>query len=183
MLLQSMLWTCNKCPSYEYFKLSQFDKGYLLDGAVIAYEGVPLLMNYKIECDETWRTKSAVITQEQLGKTNRLTLKPDSANGWLVNEIPQPSLSGIVDVDLEFSPSTNTLPIRRLNLKVGESASVDTLWVRLNDLKAMKSSQRYTRLDENRYCYENPTLNFTATLDVDELGLVVRYGNLWWKMG
>jgi uncharacterized protein len=72
------------------------------------------------------------VNQEQNGKTNSLTLKTDEKNIWFTDESLLPSMMGLFDVDLEFSPATNTLPIRRLNLKVGESVVVDVVWVRLD---------------------------------------------------
>jgi uncharacterized protein len=90
-----------------------------------------------------------------------------------------PAVAGCLDVDLAFSPATNILPLRRLDLAVGESREMTAAWVRFPDLSIEPLAQRYTRLDERRVRYENRDGSFTAELEVDELGLVVSYPPLW----
>jgi uncharacterized protein len=63
---------------------------------------------------------------------------------------------GWSDVDLEVTPSTNTIPIRRLDLKVGESQEVNAVWVRFPSLELEPLRQQYTRHDENHYRYQVP---------------------------
>jgi uncharacterized protein len=119
------------------------------------------------------------VNQEQNGKTNSLTLKTDEKHTWFTDESLLLSMMGLFDVDLEFSTATNTFPIRRLNLKVGESVVVDAIWVRLDGLGLTRIQQKYSRATQNCYLYENE-FGFQGTpLEVDELGLVIRYGDLW----
>ena len=49
---------------------------------------------------------------------------------WWQNEVEQPQVAGCIDIDLNFSPSTNLLPIRRCNLAVGEAVAVNAAWLR-----------------------------------------------------
>ena len=49
---------------------------------------------------------------------------------WSGTERP-PEYSDCVDVDLSFTPATNTLPIRRLGLDIGEEAEIHVAWLRL----------------------------------------------------
>jgi hypothetical protein len=90
-----------------------------------------------------------------------------------------PALDGLADVDLAITPSTNTLPIRRLDLAVGSSAEVDAVWVRLPELSIEGLSQRYTRLGDRRYQYDAFGGSFVAELEVDDDGVMVWYGDLW----
>jgi hypothetical protein len=90
-----------------------------------------------------------------------------------------PAVAGCLDVDLAFTPATNILPLRRLGLAVGESREMTAAWVRFPELSVEPLAQRYTRLDERRVRYESRGGAFTAELEVDELGLVVRYPPLW----
>ena len=90
-----------------------------------------------------------------------------------------PSVACCLDLDLAFTPATNILPLRRLGLAVGESREVTAAWLRFPDLSVEPLPQRYTRLDERRVRYESRGGAFTAELEVDELGLVVRYPPLW----
>jgi uncharacterized protein len=88
-----------------------------------------------------------------------------------------PGLDNCLDVDLEWSPSTNTIPIRRLGLALGESRAVTAAWVRFPSLEVQRLEQSYERVDERRYRYRSG--RFTADLAVDEDGMVLQYGVSW----
>lgn len=89
------------------------------------------------------------------------------------------ALRGLVDVDLGFTPATNTLSLRRLAPAIGSSVDVTALWVRFPELTIEPLPQRYTRLSETRYRYESASGAFVAELEVDDLGLVVVYEGGW----
>ena len=81
------------------------------------------------------------------------------------------------DIDLEISPSTNTIPIRRLNLGIGKESEVSAAWVRFPGLTVEPLHQRYARTGTNRYRYASR--DFATDLEVDDLGLVTRYEGGW----
>ncbi len=56
-------------------------------------------------------------------------------------------------------------------------------WVRFPSLDLEVLPQRYARLDERRWRYESARGAFVAELDVDDAGLVARYGELWESVG
>jgi hypothetical protein len=74
-----------------------------------------------------------------------------------------------------------TLPIRRLNLEVGESRGVAAAWLKFPELTLEILPQRYTHRDMGRYFYESSS-GFSAELLVDDLGLVVSYPDGWEQM-
>jgi hypothetical protein len=90
-----------------------------------------------------------------------------------------PLLQGCVDVDLGFSPSTNLLPIRRLNLAIGSRASVRAAWVRFPELTLEVLEQAYTRVGESTYLYESAGGTFRRELSVNALGFVLEYPDFW----
>src|SRR5690606_9893863 len=94
-------------------------------------------------------------------------------------EEPIAGMDEVHDIDFAISPVTNTLPIRRLALAVGEARDTDALWVGFPDLVLERLPQRYTREADRTYTYESNGGEFRATLEVDEHGVVVRYGELW----
>lgn len=58
-----------------------------------------------------------------------------------------PAIQGCVDIDLGWTPSTNTLPIRRLQLGVGTSSGpITAAWVRFPELKLEPLPQEYRNL-------------------------------------
>jgi hypothetical protein len=86
-----------------------------------------------------------------------------------------------VDIDLGFTPATNTLPIRRLALGIGESARVRSAWLRFPELRLEPLEQVYTRQAERSFRYRSLVDGelFIARLDTDMLGWVIRYEGLW----
>jgi uncharacterized protein len=93
---------------------------------------------------------------------------------------------GLVDVDLGVTPSTNSLPIRRLRLSVGASAELTAVWVQFPGLEVRPLAQRYTRLDRTTYRYQSLVggkVRFSARIRVDRQGRVARYAGLFDRVG
>jgi hypothetical protein len=128
-----------------------------------------------VVCDESWRTRKAHVGVVRGGHKAALRLEADGEGRWRSAGSDVPQFEGAVDVDLGIGASTNTLPIRRLELPVGGAAEIVAVWVRFPDLSLEPLPQRYTRLAEDRYRYESLDSGFTADLVVDELGLVIDY--------
>ena len=85
----------------------------------------PEKLEYAVELDPTW-TFVALSLRSSDGRT--LELARDDGE-WHANGSACPDLAEAEDIDLAFSPFTNTLPIRRLGLAVGESADIVTAYV------------------------------------------------------
>jgi hypothetical protein len=79
--------------------------------------------------------------------------------------------------ELEWSPSTNTLPIRRLALAPGETRAVAAAWIRFPSLEVERLDQSYERLDQRRYRYRSGL--FSSDLLVDDNAMVLQYGVNW----
>jgi hypothetical protein len=109
-----------------------------------------------------------------------MVFERDPKGSWSVDGAVVKALKGCTDVDLGCSPSTNTLPIRRLRLAVGGSHRIQAAWVRFPELTIVKAAQTYTRLDEFTYRYASGT--FEAELTVDDDGLVTTYAE-WQRTG
>ena len=124
---------------------------------------------------------AAVHVRDLRGFAQRtLTLARNPKGAWTVDGVAAKALRGCHDVDLGCSPSTNTLPIRRLRLGVGGSKTIQAAWVRVPELTVEKSAQTYSRLDEFTYRYASGT--FEAELIVDEDGVVAQYA-AWERTG
>jgi uncharacterized protein len=136
-----------------------------------------------VTCDDAWLTRSALVRLRDRGGERRLALTAEGGR-WTVNGQVEVALEGCVDVDLGWSPSTNTLPIRRLHLAPGESSGpVTAAWVRFPDLRVQALSQEYRRLSESRYRYTSGRGAFSADLEVDPDGLVLEYKGQWTLVG
>lgn len=165
--------------SFEHLRLIQTDDGWSLRGKVIAAEeGFPLFVDYRVDCDAEWMTQSCIIEQEFKAHRRRVIISR-CRDIWVVDGAPAEALTGCTDIDLGISPSTNTLPIRRLNLAAGQNADIHAAWVKFPALEIAAAEQRYERLGESRYAYLSLTSGFRAELETDGLGLVLDYGNIW----
>jgi hypothetical protein len=172
-----VLWQGLIAPSMERFILVASANGFEFNGLLLqAHQDVPYVARYTIQVDEGWRTRAVEVELENGGRKS-LSLSTDGAGHWTDHGKPISDLDGCVDVDLEWSPSTNTLPIRRLALSPGESKAVTAAWVRFPSLEVERLEQSYERIDDRRYHYRSG--RFTAELLVDDDGLVVQYGFNW----
>ena len=180
------MWRRLDVDGLEHFRLRREAGGPRLAGTVLlAGEGGsgPLRLDYDIGCDTGWATRSAGITLMRGAGTRRMSLSADGKGRWRIDGEEAEALRGCLDVDVSLTPSTNTLPIRRLALAVGESRQVTTAWVRLPELVVEPLPQQYTRLAERRYRYESRGGAFVAELEIDDDGLVVSYPPLWERVG
>ncbi|WP_158057496.1 putative glycolipid-binding domain-containing protein [Halorussus halophilus] len=150
-------------------------------------DGASTRVRYLFDTDEKFRTRTVHVQRFGVDSTDSdATLRPSSlsisASGdgsWAVDGESAPELDGCLDVDLAVTPLTNTLPIRRLALEIGESATSEVVYLDPRTFEVSKARQQYTRLarddDGGRYRYESLTTGFTAEVDVDTDGVVCDY--------
>ena len=94
--------------------------------------------------------------------------------------MPAPHFGACADIDLGWTPATNTIPIRRLKLEVGETSSITAVWVRFPELDVVRNEQRYTRLASDRWRYQSGDYDFELVTDA-ATGLVLVYGGDLWR--
>lgn len=174
-----ILWRWIDRPGHDAARLSESGDGWRLEGsAVFVHEAQPVRLDYVVVCDAQWRTRSANVT----GWVGRNAIDVEIAAGsgeWTLNGVPQPSVGGCTDVDLNFSPCTNLLPIRRMSLAVGEHASIRAAWLRFPAFTLEPLDQTYTRLGEAQYQYESGGGRFQATITLNGADFAVDYAGIW----
>jgi uncharacterized protein len=165
----------------EHATLTLRDTGLSLVGTVIGAEaGQPVRIEYRALADGAGLTSAAHVRDLRGFEQRTLTIERSPKGAWSVNGKADRKLKGCTDVDLGCSPSTNTLPIRRLRMAVGTSQTIQAAWVRFPELTVVKAAQTYTRLDEFTYRYESG--DFSAELIVDDESLVASYA-VWHRTG
>lgn len=185
ILLGDVLWRRRDHLSFDQYQVEHCQVGELpgsftIQGCVLGtLEAKPYRVDYLVRCDRGWKTRS-VSARTTFGLVHRsIELERDVSDSWRRDGARLAELDGVVDIDLAITPSTNTLPIRRLSLELGGEAEVDAAWVGFPGLEVERLSQRYVREGDRAYRYESGGGSFTAALEVDEQGIVVRYGELW----
>jgi GNAT superfamily N-acetyltransferase len=147
----------------------------LPDGWLLATDLPDRGATARVEVDGSWRTSRAEVEVE--GSPRRV-LTADGRGTWWLDGAAAAHLAGAVDVDVEVTPLTNTLPIRRLLVEGRDEADVRAAWVRVPGEGVEPLEQRYTHLGGDRWRYRASS-GFEAELTVDDHGLVERYGDLW----
>lgn len=180
MNAESILWRRRDSPGHEFCRLLLKGSNWHLAGtAVFSQSQQPCCLNYLVICNSEWKTLSAKVAGFVGDYEVQIELSVDSARRWRLNGRESSEVVGCTDVDLAFSPSTNLLPIRRLNLDIGEEAEVRAAWLRFPDFALEPLEQIYRRIDAATYRYESSSGSFVAELRVNEAGFVTLYPNLW----
>jgi hypothetical protein len=182
------MWTPWDGRGLQHLRLHIDESGIEADGVVIGEEdGIAFRARYVIRCDPGWKTRE--LNVDPLDGRDRLHLSSDGNGNWSdASGLAIPELKGCTDVDLSATPFTNTLPIRRLDLREGESAEILVVYVDVPDMRLDTSRQRYTCLERNAdgglYRYEDEGLfrGFTADLPVEASGLVLDYPGIFRRM-
>ncbi|MFC7761993.1 putative glycolipid-binding domain-containing protein [Catellatospora bangladeshensis] len=158
-------------------------------GQVVAAEPVAHACRYTLKTSDGFATDTLTVESEGAGWQREVRLER-SGSSWRVTTSEQGKfgsvqlpgivdpgrLSGVLDVDLEATALTNTLPIRRLGLlgaAPGTTHTVPIAWVRVPSLQVIPVEQTYTVIDEDTIRYSSGS--FTADLTVDKDGFVVNY--------
>lgn len=167
-------------PGHDAAILRAADGGWLLEGAAAFVEdGSPAHLRYAVRLDRRWHTRSATV-DGWLGTTPvQLGITVSASGDWLLNGQSVPAASGALDIDLAFTPATNLLPIRRLQLAVGQSSQVVAAWLPFPELTIRPLDQVYRRATADTYDYSSFGGTFQVTLSVSPEGFVTDYPGLW----
>jgi hypothetical protein len=181
---QTILWRRLDQPGHESARLFlQGPHWHLVGTSVFSYNRQPCRLDYLVVCNSNWQTFFGRITGWVGDETVEIELSVDSAGRWFLNGIDCPAVAGCFDLDLNFSPSTNLLPIRRLGLEVGEESKVTAAWLRFPSFTLEPLEQQYRRLDLSTYRYESAGGSFFAELEINKAGFVTHYPSFWHEEG
>lgn len=153
------------------------------DSVVLAFdeERGPFRLTYRLTWDESWRLREADLVVATGRSTTSLYLRTDGQGRWRDSDGRAiDELDGCVDIDIWPTPFTNSFPVRRVPLKVGERRQFRMAWVFAPELTVRPQPQAYTRLADRLYLFESlDGSGFSAELPVDEDGIVLDYPGLF----
>jgi hypothetical protein len=165
---------------HEALHLGWESGGWTADGVVRGINAEDWGIHYVIRVDDRWKLRQFLLFRDLPDPD--LWLGVDPAGRWgEISGARRPELDGCVAVDLACTPFTNTLPIRRLRIEVGDTAELKIARVDHDTLEVTPEQQRYTRLALQRWRYEDES-GFSAELEVDEHGLVQDYPGLFRRL-
>ena len=153
------------------------------DSVVLAFdeERGSFRLTYLLTWDESWRLREADLGVATERSTTSLNLRTDGRGRWRDGDGQAiDELDGCVDIDIWPTPFTNSFPIRREPLEIGERRQFRMAWVSAPDLTVRPRPQAYTRLADRLYLFESlDGSGFSAGLPVDEDGIVLDYPGLF----
>lgn len=161
--------------------------GLTLEGVVVTTDEGLFGAHYLVRTNAAFRTRDVWVA---FVGGPVLHVEADGEGHWrdVTGHRALPALDGCIDVDIRITPSTNTLPIRRLKLDPGGGSDILVAYVPLpgqtaGDFLPRRVEQRYTHLTpDGRYRYEGLGTGFVAELEVDDVGLVKDYPGVFRRL-
>jgi hypothetical protein len=143
-------------------------------GTQISDDPEPYRVDYRLETDAGFVTRSLLVEATGPGWQRSLDLRRDSDGTWSAE-----GLDEALDCDLAFSPLTNAMPILRHGLHREPAEREFTMaWVAVPELTVQVSRQRYTHIRPGVVRFETLDSDYVADLELDDDGLVVFYPRL-----
>jgi hypothetical protein len=177
---KNILWTGIEYHSLENCILTITDEGSEINSSIIgAYATKLYRIEYRITTNQYWETTFFEIKSQFDHAFEMINFRKEGRESWYVNGQRDGKFNGCIDIDISLTPFTNTLPINRLNLFEKEWQQIKVLYVDILGRKITPVQQKYTKLSQTRYKYENVPNDFEAVISVDDLGLVVKYPRLF----
>jgi hypothetical protein len=177
---RKVMWVSLDNKVFEHVKLMSKEDSLLADGIIIHLDIERSSRHqYNILCDSQWQVQKVEL--QNLDRPEQaLVLHSDGKGKWTNTKGGViPSLDSCRDVDIYYSSFTNTLAIRRLTLKLNDSAEIKAVFINPLDMSVSAARQQYTFLRKTSngalYRYESLDSGFTAELPVDSDGLVIEY--------
>jgi len=177
-----IVWKSTYVNTTEFTTISL--KGNIVVNGHITGQGLGQFVNvnYKLEINKKWEIQTVKIILQSDNSFN-ISLYKNKDNHW-TNERGEnlSQLNNCTDIDITLTPFTNSLPINRLQLNIGESKEIEVVYFDLPSNKFSPAKQRYTNLGNGIYKYESLASGFTANLQVDTEGLVLNYPGIWHRV-
>ena len=174
-------WSAVRWPGLEYVMVSADACGWRACSQVILARPLLASVCYQVSCDPERRFTELTITVRS-DTANAALVLASGGRGWRADGRQRPDLDGCTDIDIDCTPLTNTLPIRRLDWSAAAAYDIDVAYITVPDLAVHRERQRYRRLGDDqpgpsRFRYEAGS--FRAELHVDNNGLVIDYPGIW----
>jgi len=172
-------WRRLDCEGTDRCRLIRAEHGWLLHGQAIWRDAAgDSDLVYLVRCTPGWESLSADVTGTFAGRPLGLRIER-TAQGWSLNGRAQPEAQAHADIDLGFTPATNLLPLRRLDLVPGDNRPAGAAWLVPGMDRLETLPQLYARIDDRTVAYAAPSVDYAADLTVHPSGFVTTYPGLW----
>lgn len=136
-LVATVFWRRLDQPGHDCCRVFRLSGGWKLRGmAVFSESGQPCNFAYEVSVDSHWITRSARLTGFRGKSEIDMRIRRTKDGSWRVGTEILHAVANCMDIDLGFTPATNLLAIRRLNLGIGEQAEAPAAWLALPSLNS-----------------------------------------------
>ncbi|WP_036454391.1 MULTISPECIES: putative glycolipid-binding domain-containing protein [Mycobacterium] len=182
---QAMLtWRAQDVSRMESVRLQVSGKRIKANGRIVAAatEANPAFgAYYDLLTDETGATKRLGMTVTLAERERVFSFARDEENMWLVTDHQgehRAAYNGALDVDVEFSPFFNALPIRRLGLhEQAASVTLPVVYVNVPEMSIIADTVSYSSAGSRGEIKVHTPIADT-TVSVDGEGFIVDYPGL-----
>lgn len=177
---RQVLWRRLDVEGRDACRYRHMGGGWRIEGQALFLEaGEIASLSYRLDCGADWRSRTASVRGWIGERTLSLDLAQDSGGGWTANGERLDGVAGLLDIDLGFTPASNTNAIRRLQPREGQEIETTAVWLDTADWRIKPLPQSYRRLSPQRLLYNSPLHAYRAELEVDDFGIVTHYPGLW----
>ena len=172
----NILWAGREYHSLENCLVNCTDSENQISSTIVGYYNKKIYgIKYRIDANSNWETILVEIRSRHNHQEQIIRLESNGRGKWFRDGKHCPQYEGCMDIDIPLTPFTNSLPINRLKLTKGSEQDIKVVYIDLLANDIMTVLQKYKRLSDTEYHYENVPNDFEADIKVDEFGLVVDY--------
>ena len=179
-MVANFVWRSKEYTSLENCRATITHAGVNVSSVIIGVTDDKIFeVEYNLKINSHWETESVEIKSTIEGLVQSFSFQSNAKGSWQRNGELLPQFNDCIDVDLPLTPFTNTLPINRLKLEHHQQQLIKVVYLDLLSYEMKPVTQKYTRLSDSSYKYENVPNDFEAVIRVDDLGFVVDYPTLF----
>jgi hypothetical protein len=180
--MKTIIWKGIFYNSLEYFKLTKQQGAFIVKSKIIGtYADKMYAVEYNLLIDSEWRVQNFGIEYD-INNVKEKIVGEKRNNEWKINGLINTSYTNFNFIDISLTPFTNTLAIRNLNLGISQEQEIDVIYINILDNYTKHVKQKYRKLSDRIYRYENVPNDFEADISVDEFGLVILYPLLFERL-
>lgn len=177
-IIATIYWERLDVPGNDECRVLQTENGWRLEGyAEFSEGGQDHKIDYSVDCAANWNTWRA-----EIKGTSNLVISRRSGEWFLDGQLQEDIASSVTQIDFGFTPATNFIQLKQMDLKIGQSDDCVVAWFDLGEGELSYLHQHYERTGERTYAYDSPSYGYHETLTIAESGFVGDYPHLWRKI-
>ena len=176
----NILWTGIAYHSLENCVLTKSYEDIEVDSVIVgAHDDKIYRVDYSIKTNRNWECIFFEVKTQLSDKKEAFNYHSDGRGNWTKNGEGVLEFKGCIDIDISLTPFTNSLPINRLQWELNKPQQIKVLFLDILSQEIIPVQQRYTKLSNTKFKFENVPNDFEAIITVDASGIVVNYPGLF----